>query len=71
MEWVKKHVDTVIVLGGILSSVLWMNNKFNKLEKEMLVIKTVLIIKDIIPKEVCVSKTEEKNNSNKIIKGKE
>lgn len=32
MEWIKKHVDTVIVLGGILSAVLWMNGKFNAID---------------------------------------
>lgn len=35
MEWFKKHTDTVIVLGAILSSVLWMNGKFSELEKEL------------------------------------
>lgn len=56
MEWVKKHTDTIIVLGGILTSVMWMNHKFNRvdekfsiLEKEVAIIKTVLIIKGIMP----------------------
>lgn len=56
MEWVKKHVDTVIILGGILSSVFWMNGKFTEvdhklaeMEKDMSVIKTVLILKGILP----------------------
>lgn len=52
MDVVKKHVDTVIVLGGILGSVLWQNGKFNELEKEVVVIKTVLIMKDVMPKEL-------------------
>jgi len=59
MDWFKKHTDTIIVLGGIISSMLWMNGKFNeidsrfnKLEMEMSVIKTVLILKDIMPKEL-------------------
>jgi len=52
MDWMKKHVDTVIVLGGILASVLWMNGKFNQLKKEVAVMKTVLIMKDILPKEL-------------------
>jgi len=58
MDWMKKHVDTVIVLGGILSAVLWMNSRFNGLEKDMLVIKTVLIMKDIMPKELCKTHNE-------------
>lgn len=52
MDWVKKHVDTVIVLGGILSSVLWMNHKFAEIEKDMAIVKTVLIMKNIMPQEL-------------------
>jgi hypothetical protein len=62
MDWVKKHIDTVAVLGGLLSSVLWMNGKFNEIdrqfanvEKEMAVIKTVLIMKGIFPTELAVN----------------
>lgn len=54
MDWFKKHVDTVIVLGGILTSVLWMNAKFSLLEKEIAVIKTVLIMKNIYPSELAL-----------------
>lgn len=59
MELLKKHVDTVIVLGGILASVLWMNGKFSDvdkkftdLEKDVLMIKTILIMKNIMPVEL-------------------
>lgn len=52
MEWLKKHVDTVIVLGAILSSVLWMNGKFAEIEKDVTIIKTVLIMKNILPCEL-------------------
>ena len=59
MEWIKKHVDTVIVLGGILTSVLWMNGKFNQIdekfaimEKDIAIVKTVLIMKNIMPSEL-------------------
>lgn len=52
MEWFKKHVDTMIILGAFASSLLWMNGKFNDLEKDILVIKTVLIMKDIMPREM-------------------
>lgn len=50
MEWFKKHVDTVIVLTGILAQVFWMNgkfseihNRFDSLEKTISGIKTSLI----------------------------
>lgn len=59
MDILKKHVDTIIILGGVLSSVLWMNHQFNgvngriaKLEQDIAVIKTVLIMKSIMPSEL-------------------
>ena len=65
MEWVKKHVDTVIVLGGILTSVFWMNSKFNEvekrfsdIEKRLLRMETVMIMKGIMPPE-CLTVIEE------------
>ena len=58
MDWIKKHVDTVIVLGAITGSMLWMNGKFNQLEKEMAVMKTILIMKGIMPVELAVNAEE-------------
>lgn len=80
MEWFKKHVDTVIILGAILSSVLWMNSKFNAVdsrfakvdlqfkdvdlkfkdvEREISIMKTVLIMKNIIPDQLAISDKDE------------
>jgi hypothetical protein len=65
MEWFKKHTDTVVVLAGILSSVIWMNSKFSdmdkrfaSLEKDIAIIKTVLVMKGIMPSELA---SNEKN----------
>jgi hypothetical protein len=62
MDFLKKHVDTVVVLGGIIGAVLWMNGKFNKVEqdiallnKEIAIMKTVLIMKNIMPQELAHS----------------
>lgn len=52
MDWMKKHTDTVIVLGAILSSVLWMNGEFNEIKKDMAVVKTIMIMKNIMPPEL-------------------
>ena len=52
MDWFKKHVDTVIILGAFGASVLWMNGKFNDLEKDLTIVKTVLILKGIMPIEL-------------------
>jgi hypothetical protein len=59
MDTLKKHVDTLIILGAFASSVLWMNSKFNdidkqfkEIEKDIVMIKTVLIIQKIMPNEL-------------------
>lgn len=59
MEWFKKHVDTVIILTAFAGSILWMNGKFNEIEKEIYglktdiaIVKTVLIMKNIMPTEL-------------------
>lgn len=62
MDWFSKHVDTVIILGAFASTVLWMNGKFNEIEKEIYglkteiaIIKTVMIMQNIMPKELAKS----------------
>lgn len=52
MDWFKKHTDTVIILSAIVTSMLWMNGKFNDLEKDVAIIKTVLVMKRILPIEM-------------------
>lgn len=59
MDWIKKHVDTVIVLGGLLSSVLWMNNKFSEVEKEIGILKTSMaVMKSDVEKEIGFLRTD-------------
>lgn len=52
MDWFKKHADTVVVLGAIVSSITWMNVRFSQLDKEISTIKTVLLVKGIYPAEL-------------------
>lgn len=52
MDWFKKHVDTVFVLGGIFGAMFWMNGKFNKIDQRLSNIETILILKGIMPKEL-------------------
>ena len=54
MDWFKKHTDAVIILASFAACMLWMNGKFNDLEKDMAVIKTVLIMQKIMPAELAV-----------------
>lgn len=48
----KKHFDTVIVLGAILTGFLWVNGKFNNLENRLTKIEIVLIMQKIMPTEM-------------------
>jgi len=52
MDWMKKHIDMIIMLSAFGSSILWMNGKFNDIEKDIAIIKTVLIMKGIMPNEL-------------------
>ena len=59
MELFKKHTDTVMIVGAIVTSMLWMNGKFNdmdkrfsEIEKEIAIIKAVLVMKQILPSEL-------------------
>lgn len=67
MDWMKKHVDTVIILTAFGASLLWMNGKFNDVEKDIAslrtdiaVVKTVLIMKNIMPSDL--AKCHEKDD---------
>lgn len=59
MDWIKKHSDAVMVLSAIVSSMLWMNGKFtaidsqfSNVEKELAVIKAVMVMRNIMPPEL-------------------
>lgn len=65
MEWFKKHVDTVIILTAFASSIVWMNGKFNEIEKEIYSLKTdiavmkaCMIMKNIMPTELAKNEKE-------------
>lgn len=77
MEWFKKHVDTMIILGAFGSAIIWINGSLSdlrlelktdlvRLDKEIAsidkevsliktetaIIKTVLIMQNVMPKEM-------------------
>lgn len=65
MDWFKKHVDAIVVLSSLLGCSFWMNtrfnevdNRFNSLEKDIAIIKTVLVMKQIMPVELAQAKVE-------------
>ena len=52
MDWIKSHIDLLVMLTAFASSILWMNGKFNDIEKDICIIKTVLVLKNILPAEL-------------------
>ena len=44
MDYFKKHVDSTVVISAIIGSVIWMNGKFNQIEKDIAIVQTVLQI---------------------------
>ena len=54
MDWFKKHVDTMIILGSVATSMLWMNGKFNEIDKRLTIIETVMMCKGILPSAVAM-----------------
>jgi hypothetical protein len=44
-HWLKKHADTMIILGGILGAVLWMNKGINSLEVRVAVLESTMVTK--------------------------
>lgn len=61
MDWFKKHADTMVILSTFAGAMMWINGTLleirtdiHSLDKEMAVIKTVLIMKNVMPKELAV-----------------
>lgn len=52
MEWFKKHADTLVILITFVSCFWTLNEKISCLEKDVTIIKTVLVMKNIMPLEL-------------------
>jgi hypothetical protein len=66
MDWFKKHTDAILVLTAVATSMIWMNGRFNEvekrfneLEKDIVMIKTVMLLKNIMPPELVKSSDKE------------
>lgn len=60
MDWFKKHGDTITILS-VFAACFWnmnekMNAGFRDLDKDIAIIKTVMIMKNIMPTEVAFDK---------------
>lgn len=58
-EFFNKHADTCVILGTLAGFFIYMNAQFSaidarfgKIEKDIAIIKTVLIMKNILPSEL-------------------
>jgi len=56
MEWFKKHADSIATIISVVGAIMWMNGRmetrFNQIEKDIAIIKTVLVMKNIMPTEL-------------------
>lgn len=63
MDFFKKHGDAVIVsitvLTSMFASMIWINSKFNEIEKDIAIIKTVLIMRNILPESLAKDASNE------------
>ena len=59
MEWLQKYKEIMAILITVIGGFFWLNNKFecvnakfSAIEKDIAVIKTVLIMKNIMPQDL-------------------
>lgn len=52
MEWFKEHADTLVILSSFALCFWHLNEKINSIDKEIAIIKTVLVMKNIMPNEL-------------------
>jgi hypothetical protein len=65
-DWLNRHADTIVVISALMGCVLWMNGKFNEIdrrfyeiEKDIAVIKTIMTMKNITTPAVLSKMSEE------------
>ena len=62
MDVLKKHYETLTILGGmtviLVTCCMWINGKFNQVEMRLTRIETVLMMTGIMPKEFATLDTE-------------
>jgi len=54
MEWFKNHADTIAIISSFAFCFWNLNEKINHIDKEVAIVKTVLILKNILPNELAV-----------------
>lgn len=63
MDVMKKHYETLTILGGmaviLVGCCMWINGKFSEVNTRLTKIETVLILRGIMPAEMAVAQREE------------
>jgi hypothetical protein len=56
VSWLFRHIDIISIIASFVSTIIaaifWMNGKFNDLDKRLVKVENVLMIKEIMPKEL-------------------
>lgn len=60
MEWIEKHSDTVLVLGALFTGFLWLNGKFNDLDRRLVRIETILVMNGIMHPDLAAHSKDDK-----------
>lgn len=56
MDWFKQHADTITILTVFMGCFWHLNEKIVQIDKDLAVIKTVLVMKNIMPNELAQAK---------------
>jgi type IV secretory pathway VirB2 component (pilin) len=59
MNWFKQHTDSLATISIIIACLMWMNSKLNEIQRDLTVIKTVMIMKGIANSEMFASDSKE------------
>lgn len=54
-NWFQKHIDTISIISTFIACFWFLNSKISEMEKDITVIKTVLCMQNIMPKELAVN----------------
>ncbi len=55
MEWFKQHADTIAILTVFFGCFWTLNEKINVMDKDIAIIKTILVMRNIMPNELAQS----------------
>ena len=53
MDWFRNHADTIAIISTFIVCFWSLNEKIAAIDKDVAIIKTVLIMKNIMPDQLC------------------